>query len=73
MKKFRILLIIIVLFILCGSIVLAKTGITTTNSVNLRNKPSTDSDVIKSLSKDESLEILEESGEFYKVLYNGIC
>ena len=71
MKKFKILLIIIVLFILCGSLVLAKTGITTTNSVNLRNKPSTDSDVIKSLSKDESLEILEESGEFYKVLYKG--
>ena len=71
MKKFKILLIIIVLFILCGSVVLAKTGITTTNSVNLRNKPSTDSDVIKSLSKDESLEILEESGEFYKVLYKG--
>ena len=71
MKKFKILLIIMVLFIICGSVVLAKTGITTTNSVNLRNKPSTDSDVIKSLSKDESLEILEESREFYKVLYKG--
>lgn len=71
MKKIKILLIIVVLFIVSGTIVLAKSGTTTTDSVNLRNKPSTSSDVIKSLSKNESLEILEESGDFYKVLYNG--
>lgn len=71
MKKIKILLIIVVLFIVSSTIVLAKTGTTTTDSVNLRNKPSTSSDVIKSLSKNESLEILEESGDFYKVLYKG--
>ena len=71
MKKIRILLIIVVLFIVSSTIVLAKSGTTTTDSVNLRNKPSTSSDVIKSLSKNESLEILEESGDFYKVLYKG--
>ena len=71
MKKIKILLIIVVLFIVSSTIVLAKTGTTTTDSVNLRNKPSTSSDVIKSLSKNESLEVLEESGNFYKVLYKG--
>lgn len=71
MKKIKILLIIVVLFIVISTIVLAKSGTTTTDSVNLRNKPSTSSDVIKSLSKNESLEILEESGDFYKVLYKG--
>lgn len=71
MKKIKILLIIVVLFIVSSTIVLAKSGTTTTDSVNLRNKPSTSSDVIKSLSKSESLEILEESGDFYKVLYKG--
>lgn len=71
MKKIKILLIIVVLFIVSSTIVLAKSGATTTDSVNLRNKPSTSSDVIKSLSKNESLEILEESGDFYKVLYKG--
>ena len=71
MKKIKILLIIVVLFIVSSTIVLAKTGTTTTDSVNLRNKPSTSSDVIKSLSKNESLEVLEESGDFYKVLYKG--
>ena len=71
MKKIKILLIIVVLFIVSSTIVLAKSGTTTTDSVNLRNKPSTSSDVIKSLSKNESLEILEESGDFYKVLYKG--
>lgn len=71
MKKVKILLIIVVLFIVSSTIVLAKSGTTTTDSVNLRNKPSTSSDVIKSLSKNESLEILEESGDFYKVLYKG--
>lgn len=71
MKKIKILLIIVVLFIVSSTIVLAKSGTTTTDSVNLRNKPSTSSDVIKSLSKNESLEVLEESGDFYKVLYKG--
>ena len=71
MKKIKILLIIVVLFIVSSTIVLAKSGTITTDSVNLRNKPSTSSDVIKSLSKNESLEILEESGDFYKVLYKG--
>ena len=71
MKKIKILLIIVVLFIVSSTIVLAKSGTTTTDSVNSRNKPSTSSDVIKSLSKNESLEILEESGDFYKVLYKG--
>lgn len=71
MKKIKILLIIVVLFIVSSTIVLAKSGTTTTDSVNLRNKSSTSSDVIKSLSKNESLEILEESGDFYKVLYKG--
>lgn len=71
MKKVKILLIIVVLFIVSSTIVLAKSGTTTTDSVNLRNKPSTSSDVIKSLSKNESLEVLEESGDFYKVLYKG--
>lgn len=71
MKKIKILLIIVVLFIVSSTIVLAKTGTTTTDSVNLRNNPSTSSDVIKSLSKNESLEVLEESGDFYKVLYKG--
>lgn len=71
MKKIKILLIIVFLFIVSSTIVLAKSGTTTTDSVNLRNKPSTSSDVIKSLSKNESLEILEESGDFYKVLYKG--
>jgi hypothetical protein len=70
-EKIKILLIIVVLFIVSSTIVLAKSGTTTTDSVNLRNKPSTSSDVIKSLSKNESLEILEESGDFYKVLYKG--
>ena len=71
MKKIKILLIIVVLFIVSSTIVLAKSGTTTTDSVNLRNKSSTSSDVIKSLSKNESLEVLEESGDFYKVLYKG--
>lgn len=71
MKKIKILLIIVVLFIVSSTFILAKSGTTTTDSVNLRNKPSTSSDVIKSLSKNESLEILEESGDFYKVLYKG--
>jgi hypothetical protein len=70
-KKIKILLIIVVLFIVSSTIVLAKSGTTTTDSVNLRNKPLTSSDVIKSLSKNESLEVLEESGDFYKVLYKG--
>ena len=71
MKKIKILLIIVVLFIVSSTIILAKSGTTTTDSVNLRNKPSTSSDVIKSLSKNESLEVLEENGDFYKVLYKG--
>ena len=71
MKKIKIFLIIFIVFIVGSSIILAKTGTTTTDGINLRNKPSTNSDIIRSIAKNESLEILEESGDFYKVLYSG--
>ena len=45
------------------------TGKITGITVRLREKPSTDSKIIKSLDKDNKVTVLEKSGDWYKVSY----
>jgi hypothetical protein len=70
-KKIGILVLIFVVFFIFGSVVFAKSGVVTTDGLNMRDKPLKDSDIIRSVGKGKIVEILDESGDFYKVLYSG--
>jgi len=48
----------------------AKTATVSTETLNLRSKASTDSNIIELLSEKEKLEILSEEGDWYKVKHN---
>lgn len=43
----------------------------TTDRVNLRDKPSKESEIIKVLNRRESVEVTGNTGEWFKVIYNG--
>jgi len=48
-----------------------KMGIVTADTLNIRNAPNTSSNVMFTVSKDETVEITAESGEWFKIKYNG--
>lgn len=52
-----------------GKTTLATTGILTNETTRLREKASTNSDIVELLSEDEKVEIVTEEGEWYKVKY----
>lgn len=72
MKKIKIILsIILSSLILFTTTAFAKTGtVNAPNTLILRKEASKTSDVITTINDDASVEILEESGEWYKVKYN---
>ena len=49
--------------------VFALTGTVNTNELNLRDGASTSSNIITKLNKNETLNIIEETGDWYKVSY----
>ena len=63
-----ILVIIIVTYFLIGTS-LAKTGNVSAQAVRLRKEKNTSSDIITNIYKGEEVEILEESGDWYRVKY----
>lgn len=50
----------------------AKTGKVNTETVNLRETSSLDSKILELISINEDVEVLEDSGDWYKVKYKGI-
>lgn len=50
-----------------GKCFASSTGVINTETVNLRAKASTDSNIVTLLSQDDKVEILEDEGEWYKV------
>ncbi len=73
LNKVKILLLIAIfmgLFLTPKSF--AVTGIITEITVNLREKPSTDSKRIMYVTQDYKVEVLEKVGEWYKIKYNGV-
>ena len=72
-KVIRIPLVFIILF-MCINVVsvvnAATTGTITEITVNVRNEPSTDSNVIMFVTQDDKVEIIEKSGDWYKIKYN---
>jgi len=50
----------------------AVTGVITEITVNMRKEPSTSSKVIRFVTQDYKVEVLEKVGEWYKIKYNGV-
>ncbi len=50
----------------------AVTGVITEITVNMRKEPSTSSKVLRFVTQDYKVEVLEKVGEWYKIKYNGV-
>ncbi len=73
LKKAGFTSIIILLFLIVGAIVsLAENVGTVTEEAKLRKTASNDSLILEIIPDDEKVEILEQSGDWYKVKYNRI-
>ena len=68
-KVICIVLIAIITLALSLNVSKATTLKITTETLNLREKATTDSDIIVLMSEDEECELLDESGDWYKVKY----
>lgn len=66
-----VLLIIFVMTLTCASKCLAVTGVITEITVNMRKEPSTSSTRIRYVTQDDKVEVLEKSGEWYKIKFEG--
>ncbi len=73
MKKTKIISIIfitlMILFINCVSY--AKSAKVTTETLRIREKPSTDSKIVDMANQNDDIEVIGEEGSWYKVSYNG--
>ena len=69
MKKIFFTIFIIFFMVAMAGTVFALTGTVNTNELNLRDGASTSSNIITKLNKNETLNIIEETGDWYKVSY----
>ena len=73
MSKLKQISCIIILTILivftCGNLVNATTVEVTTETLNLREEASTDSDIVALISEGEECEVISEEGDWYEVRY----
>ena len=69
MKKIFFTILIIFFMVAMAGTVFALTGTVNTNELNLRDGASTSSNIITKLNKNETLNIIEETGDWYKVSY----
>lgn len=54
---------------LLGTTVFAETGTVTTDGLRMRKEASTDSEIVTSLNTNATVEIIEKTGDWYKVKY----
>ena len=69
MKKIFFTIFIIFFMVTMAGTVFALTGTVNTNELNLRDGASLSSNIITKLNKNETLNIIEETGDWYKVSY----
>lgn len=73
LNKVKVSLLISLFIIILLSIKsFAVTGVITEITVNLREKPSTDSKRIMYVTQDDVVEVLKKDGEWYKIKINGV-
>lgn len=65
-----IIVMIIALMIILPIESFSKTAVITADSLNLRSKASTDSNVIETLKQKDEIEVVSEEGEWYQVKHN---
>lgn len=66
-----VLLIIFVMALIFAGKSLAVTGVITEITVNMRKEPSTSSTRIRYVTQDDKVEVLEKSGDWYKIKFEG--
>lgn len=44
----------------------------TTETLNIRSKPSEDGELVEQAEYDQELEIIKKEGDWYKIIYNGV-
>ena len=71
-RKVIIFTMLVVAIICIEKSVLATTGVVDTETLNLRESPSTDSSILKLLNRGEKVEIVGQDGVWYKIEVNGI-
>lgn len=65
----KIAIIILVILIICTTISFADTGVVNTEEIRLRKEASTEAETLLYLIKNDEVEIIEKSGDWYKVKY----
>ena len=66
-----ILAFLIMTVIVTANIVIAATGKVNDNNIRMRKEPNTTSEIITNLYKNDSVEVLEKTGNWYKIKYEG--
>ncbi len=69
-KQIVIGIMALLISLICSTTCMATTAIVNTDTLKLRKEASTDSTVLELLNQGEKLEIIEESGDWYKVKVN---
>ena len=69
-KQIVIGIMALLISLICSTTCMATTAIVNTDTLKLRKEASTDSIVLELLNQGEKLEIIEESGDWYKVKVN---
>ena len=71
-KQLKIILaFFIIAVIVTANIVIAATGKVNDNNIRMRKEPNTTSEIITNLYKNDSVEVLEKTGSWYKIKYEG--
>ena len=72
-KTLKILGIVLILIVLIAAynFSIAATGKVNESNIRMRKEPNTKSDVIKNLYKNDEVEVLEKTGDWYKIKYEG--
>lgn len=69
-KQIVIGIMALLISLICSTTCMATTAIVNTDTLKLRKEASTDSTILELLNQGEKLEIIEESGDWYKVKVN---
>ena len=71
-KQLKIILAFLIMaVIVTANIVIAATGKVNDNNIRMRKEPNTTSEIITNLYKNDSVEVLEKTGNWYKIKYDG--
>lgn len=71
-KKLSIFSLMITILILLNTKAYSITGIVNTDTLRVREEPSTSSKIVEQLSEDDKIEILEEQDDWYKITFKNI-